>query len=87
MKFPEVQKLGKLLSIHTKMDLSVNPSGSLSITLSPSAENLSKVPGNNGEKNVLHNQHGFPVNSPPIHASLVAPIHALFIQSICASCI
>ena len=79
--------MGKLLSIHISMDLSVNPSGSLSITLSPSAENLSKVSGNNGEKDVLHYQHGFPVKSPPIHATLVALFHALFIPAICTTCI
>ena len=40
--FPKLQFLGKFLSICTSSDLSVDPSGSLSVTLSPSAQNMSK---------------------------------------------
>ena len=39
-KFPYMQHPGKLPTIHTSMDSSVNPPGSLSITLSPSDESL-----------------------------------------------
>ena len=52
MKFPESPIPRKIPFIDTSLYLSVNPSGSLSITPSPSAENPPKFPTNNGEKNV-----------------------------------
>ena len=60
--FWKVQILGKLPSVHTSSHLSVNPSGSLSSTPSPSAENLSKFPGNYRERNTLNYLHNIPLN-------------------------
>ena len=86
--FPRHEYLGKPLSVHTSLDLSVNPSGRLSVTLSPSAENLSKFPSNNQENHVVNYLHEIPVISPPIHTScimsVIAPIHDCpFCPSIC----
>ena len=68
------------------MDSSVDPSGSLSITSSPSAEKPSKVPGTNGEKHVVHYLHEIPVKSLSIHTpygtSVIAPVCALSVPSI-----
>ena len=71
---------GKLPSIHTSTDLSVNPSGSPSITSSPSAENLFKFLGKNGEKHMVNYLHEILVKSPSVHTpygtSVIAPVHA-----------
>ena len=84
--FLTVQFMGKLLSIHTSSDSSVNPLGSLSVTLSPSAENLSKFPSNNGEKNAENYLHEIPVKVPTVCTSsvmsVVAPISASSVPSI-----
>ena len=81
-----MQYPGKLPSIHTSTDSSVNPSGSLSITSSPSTEKLSIIPGNNGEKHAVNYLHKILVKSPSIHTSygtpVIAPVHASSIPSI-----
>ena len=81
-----MQYLGKLPSIHTSMDSSVNPSVSLSITLSPSAVKPLKIPGNNGEKHILNYLHEITVKSPsvqtPYGMSVIAPVHASSIPSV-----
>ena len=68
------------------MDSSVNPSGSLSITSSPSAEKPSKVSGPNGEKHVVSYLHEIPLKSPSIHTpygtSVIAPVCALSVPSV-----
>ena len=78
--FPKHENQGKLLSICTSTDSSVNPSGSPSITSSPSAENLLKIPGSNGENNAVNNLHKIPAISTSIYTlcstSVVAPICA-----------
>ena len=56
----------KLHSICTSMDSSVDPSGSPSITSSPSAETLLKVPGNIGEKHAVNYLHEITVKSPSV---------------------
>ena len=82
-----MQYPGKLPSICTSMDSSVDPSGSLSITLSPSVEKPSKIPGNNGEKHMVNYLHKIPVKSPSVHTpystSVIAPVHAFSVPSIC----
>ena len=45
------------------MDLSIDPSGSLSINLSPSAEKPLKIP----EKHTANYLHEIPVKSPSVH--------------------
>ena len=66
VKIPmSVQYPEKFLSIHTSSDSSVDPSGSPSVTSSPSAENLSKTLGNHGEKNAVNYLHKIPVNHHP----------------------
>ena len=84
--FPKHENPGKLLSVCTSSDSSVNPSGSLSITLSPSAENSSKVASNHGENNTANYLHEILVKSPSIHPSctmsVVAPICASSIPSV-----
>ena len=81
--------LRKLPFIHTSMDSSVNPSGRPSITSSLSAEKPSKLPCNNGEKHAVNYLHEIMVKSPSIHTlygmSVIAPVHALSIPSICTS--
>ena len=66
-------------------------SDSLSINSSPSAANLSKVPCNYGEKNMVNYLHENLVKSPSVHtlciASVIAPVHAPSIQPICTLCI
>ena len=83
--FPKVQFLGKFLSICTLSDSSVDL-GSPSVTSSLSAENLSTIPGNNGENNTVSHLHEILVRSPSIYTScimsVIAPIHALSIPSV-----
>ena len=80
------QYMGKVPSVHTSTDLSVDPSGSPSITSSPSAEKPLKVPSNNGEKHVVNYLYEITVKSPSIHTlygmSVIAPVHALSVPSI-----
>ena len=84
--FLKVPYLGKFLSIHTSSDSSVNQSGSLSITPSPTAENLSKFPSTDGEKNAVSYLHEIPVKIPAVCSSsvmsVIAPISASSILSI-----
>ena len=84
--FPNVKNLGKILSIHTSLESSVNPSGSPSVTLSPSAENLLKFPSNHGEQNAGNYMDEIRVKIPTVCtssvASVIAPIHALTVPSI-----
>ena len=88
-KFPLMQYPGKLPSAHTSMDSSVDPSGSPSITLSPSAEKVSKILSNNGEKHVINYLHEIMVNSLSIHTlygmSVIPPVCASYIPSICTN--
>ena len=89
---------GKLPSVHTLMDSSVDPSGSPSITSSLSAEKPSKFPRNNGEKHVVNYLHKILVKSPsvctsygmsviaPLHALSIPSIHTLYIHSVCILC-
>ena len=90
-KFPLIQYSGKILSICTSMDSSVDQSDSPSITLSLSTEKPLKIPSNNGEKYVVNYLHEIPVESPSVHTSystfVIAPICALSIPSIHASCV
>ena len=81
MKFPKVQILGNFLYVHTSLDSSVNPSGSLSVTPSLSAENLLKFPGNYREKNAVNYLHEIPVNIPTIHTSSVVSVITLISAS------
>ena len=81
MKFPKVQILGNFLYFHTSLDSSVNPSGSLSVTPSLSAENLLKFPGNYGEKNAVNYLHEIPVNIPTVHTSSVMSVITLISAS------
>ena len=78
--FPKVQYLGNFPSIHTLSDSSVDPSGSPSVSLSPSAENTSKFPSNHGEKNVPNCLHEILAKIPKVHSSsamsVIPPIHA-----------
>ena len=76
MKFPKCPKPGKLLSICTSLDFSVNPSGSLSVTPSLSAENLLKFPSNHGDENAVNYLHEIMVNIPAVHTSSVTPVIA-----------
>ena len=66
--FLKVQFTGKFPYICTSSDSSVDPSRSPSITLSPSAENPSIFPGNNGEK-MWQITHQIPVKLPIVHTS------------------
>ena len=74
--FPKHKNLGKLLSVHTSMHLSVDPSGSPSVTLSPSAANPSKsliVMGRNMQSiTSMKSQLRFP---PSIHHTLCLSLH------------
>ena len=67
--FPNVKNLGKILSIHTSLESSVNPSGSPSVTLSPSAENLLKFPSNHGEQNAGNYMDEIRVKIPTVCTS------------------
>ena len=76
-KFPITKYPGKILSVHTSSDSSVNPSGRLSITSSPSAQNPSKIPCNHGENNTVNYLQNIPVKSPSMHtlyAMLYVPL-------------
>ena len=88
--FPKYENPRKLLSIHPSSDLSVDPSGSPSITSPPSAENQSRFPGINGE-NVVNYLYKIPVISTSVCTScvmsVIAPIQSLSIPSICTLCI
>ena len=83
--FLKDQNLEKFLSVHTSSVLSVDPSGSLSVTSSPSAQNLSKFPSNIG-RNVVNYLHEILVIIPMVHTlsvkSVTAPICASSIPSI-----
>ena len=78
--FLKGQFTGKFLSIHASSDSSVNPSGSPSVTPSLSAENPSKIPGNNGEKHTVNHLHESLVKIPTVHSSsvmsVIAPVSA-----------
>ena len=82
----KLQIQGKFLSIRISLDSSVSPSDSQSVTPSPSAENPSKFPGNNGEKNMVSYHHEIPVKIPTVHTlsamSVIAPTSAMSIPSI-----
>ena len=88
--FPHDQNLGKIPFIHTSTELSVHHTDSPSVNSSLSAANLSKIPCNYGEKNVVNYLHENLVKSPTISTLYMmpfsAPVHALCIQPICSSC-
>ena len=68
--------LKQLLSVHTSFDSSVDPSGSLSITSSPSAENPLKIPCNHGEKMWLITcMKSKLTHHPSIHCALCLSLH------------
>ena len=85
------QNWGKIPFVHTSTDSSVHHTDSPSIISSPSTANLSKIPCNYGEKNMVNSLHKNPVKSPTISTScvtsVVAPIHASSIQPVCTSCV
>ena len=82
---------GKLPSIHTSMDSSVDHSGSPSVNSTPSGANPLKFPCNYGEKNVVNYLHENMVKSPSISTSyimpFVAPVCESSIQSIHTLCV
>ena len=89
-KFPITQNPGKLPSTHTSMDSSADPSGSPSITLSPSAENPSKIPCKNGDNDAVNYLHKIPVKSPTVctsygtsHLCIIRSIHTYIMHYIC----
>ena len=90
-QFPNMKYLGRIPSICTPSDWSVNPSGSPSITSSPCAETLLKIPGYNGEKHVVNYLHKIPVKSLSVHTSystsVTAQVCASSIQSVHTSCV
>ena len=71
-KFPYMQYQGKLPSISTSMDSSVDP---LSITSSQSAEKPLKISNNNGEKHAVNYLHKILVKSPSIHHMVHLSLH------------
>ena len=81
-----MQYPGKLPFVHASTASSVDPSVSPSITLSLSAEQLSKIPSNNGEKHAVNYLNEITVLSLPICTSygmsVTAPICALSIPSV-----
>ena len=90
-KFLHALMLGKIPFIHTPMDSSVHHSHSLSVNLSPSAANPSKIPCNYGEKDAVNYLHEIPVKSASVSTSyimpFIAPVHASSIQSIHILCV
>ena len=90
-KFLHALNPGKIHFVCTSMDSSVHHSDSLSVNSSPSAANLLKIPCNYGEKNKVNYLHENMVKSPSIHKmyikSVIAPICASSVQSICTLCI
>ena len=84
--FLKVQYLRKFPSVCTSSDSAVDPSGSPSITPSPSAENPSKIPGNHGKKSAVNYLHEILVIIPTLHTSsvtsVIAPLSALSIPSV-----
>ena len=86
MKLPERPNPGKFHSIHTSSYSSVNPPGSPSVTLSPSAENPLQFPCNHQEKTAVNYLHEILVKIPTVHTlsvtSVIAPICAMSIPSV-----
>ena len=89
--FPHDQNPGKIPFIHTSTESSDHDSDSPSVNSSLSAANPSKIPCNYGEKSTVNYLHENPVKSPTISTSydmsVVAPVHASYIQPIRTSCI
>ena len=84
--FPKVQIPTKFLSVCTSLDSSVNPSGSLLVTSSLSAENPLKFPDNHGEKKAVNELHEILVKSPSVCTllvmSIIAPVCVSSVPSI-----